>query len=370
MNGSRRIGENRLISPLFVFFLIHCSIVGVGVLKFQKEILKPAGYDAWISVLLVGMGVHAIVWMMHSALNASESPADVVQMNKVHFGRWIGTAANAAFVVYFVLGGFVVFRIFLEVIQVWLFPRINIYPLAVVLLLLVYYTVSGGLRTVTGMGFWGTAIPYALTVPLFVFAFKYIHPANLLPIGTHSIADILRSARTMTFPYLGFETMLFLYPFVKRPAESQRWTHAAVGAATIIYVFVMLVTLMYYSEGQLHHIIWPTLNIVMMIEVPIMQRLEYLVVSVWLLKALVNVSICLWAACRGTGQLLPIKRRVSLPLFLGGYLALAFWIRDRQSIDWFANLYSNVGFWIVSGYIPLLFLIVWWKRMRKATKAS
>ncbi len=370
MSGSRRVGERRRMTPFFAFFLIHCSVVGVGILKFQKEILEPAGYDQWMSVLLAGASVHVCVWMMYYALNASGADADAVRLNRVLLGRWIGSAASAALVLYFLLGGLVVFRIFLEVIQVWLFPRMNLYPLAFALLLLLHYTVSGGIRTVTGMSVWGTAIPYALTVPLFFFALKYLHPANLLPVGMHSIADIAQSARLMTFPYLGFESMLMLYPFFRRPAESQRWTQAAVGVASAFYLLVTLITLMYYSEGQLRHIIWPTLNMIMMIEVPIMQRLEYLVISAWLLRALVSVSIGVWAACRGAGQLWPIKRRVSLPLFLAVYLVLLAWIEDRRTIDGLAHAYNEAGFWIIYGYIPALFLIIWVrKRLRGRSDA-
>ena len=363
MSVSRAVGEHRRISPFFALFLIHCSIVGVGILKFQKEILEPAGYDQWMSVLLAGATVHALVWMMYYALNAgSGADSDAVQANEAHFGRWIGAALSAALVAYFLLAGFVIFRIFLEVLQVWLFPDINLYPLAVVLLILLYYIVSGGLRSVTGMSLWGMAIPYVLTVPLFFFALKYLHPTNLLPVGTHSVQDIFASARYMVFPYLGFETMLLLYPFFHRPAESQRWAQAGVGVASVLYLFVALVTLMYYSDGQLRHIIWPTLNIIMMIEVPVMQRLEYLVISAWLLRMIASVSISLWAACRGAGRLWPIQRRVSLPAFLALYLASLAWIGDRRSIDWLAHAYNETGFWLMYGYIPAIFLFAWAKK--------
>jgi hypothetical protein len=57
--------ERFLVSPFFVLFLIYSNIIGVGIMGFQRDIIKSAGYDAWISVLLSSISIHVLVWMTY-----------------------------------------------------------------------------------------------------------------------------------------------------------------------------------------------------------------------------------------------------------------------------------------------------------------
>lgn len=49
------IQERFLISPFLVFFVIHATQVGVGALNFQRPLMKEAGQDAWMAVLMAGL---------------------------------------------------------------------------------------------------------------------------------------------------------------------------------------------------------------------------------------------------------------------------------------------------------------------------
>jgi len=46
------IKEENQVSPSFLFFLVHSTQIGVGILGFQRYIIKGAGYEAWISIFL------------------------------------------------------------------------------------------------------------------------------------------------------------------------------------------------------------------------------------------------------------------------------------------------------------------------------
>lgn len=60
-----------------------------------------------------------------------------------------------------------------------------------------------------------------------------------------------------------------------------------------------IVTFVYFSEGQLKHTLWPTLTLLKIAQVPIIERFEYIVVSLWLLVVLPTITLHLWSACRG-----------------------------------------------------------------------
>ncbi|RCW49461.1 GerAB/ArcD/ProY family transporter [Paenibacillus prosopidis] len=358
--------EKSLISPFFVFFLIQGNMIGVGILNFQRSLIDHAGYNAWISVIVGGVTIHIILWMIYRMFSSDQEILDLTLINKLCFGKALGLLFNLANVLYFYLAGFIVFRVFIEVIQIWMFPVMNIYPICIIFIVIIYYTLAGGLRTLAGISFWGSILPYMIVFPLFFFVLKYLHPINLLPLFNHTFKEIALSTKSMVFQFLGVECLFMVYPFVKTPDKSAKWGHAAVFFVTFIYLIITLITFMYYTEGQLKHIIWPTLTMLKIIEIPIIQRLEYIVVALWFLKVLVSVSISLWVAGRVLRTTLHTKLRWSLLMFLAGFLILFIFFNDRGSVRRLSELYGNIGFYYIYLYIPLLFLITLFKKKRKS----
>lgn len=55
------------------------------------------------------------------------------------------------FLLFFLLGAIYQLRLFIEIVQVWVFPDIETWSLALILLLLVYYCVAGGFRIIVGV---------------------------------------------------------------------------------------------------------------------------------------------------------------------------------------------------------------------------
>ncbi|TFE22697.1 GerAB/ArcD/ProY family transporter [Cohnella luojiensis] len=361
------IHEKYLISPFFIVFPMYVSMVGVGILSFQHELIHDAGYNSWISILLVGISIHLILWMIYKILSSNQEAPDVTSINHTCFGKIAGNILNFAIVVYFYFGAFIEFRAYIEIIQVWLFPEMNILPISFILVLFIYYTVNGGFRSVTGLSFWGLVITLILIVPQVLSVLPYRHPLNLLPLLNHSITDIFISSKNMLFQFMGIEALLLFYPFIKTPAKSQKWAHLLVLFVTFLYLVTTISTFMYYSEGQLQHVLWPTLNMLMEIEVPILQRLEYFFISVWVIKIIANISLSLWVASRGMKNALQIRPRASLIVFLAGFLILEFFVNDRSSIRSITEFYSTVGLYFIYVYIPFMFVVT---QIRKKVQAK
>lgn len=351
------VDEKHLISPYFIVPLMYVSMVRVGVLNFQREVAEHAGYNAYISIVLVGISIHLILWMIYKILRSNQEGVDVSAINKTCFGKIAGNIINFAIVLYFFIGAFIEFKAYIEVIQLWVFPSIKILPISTILVLLIYYTISGGFRSVTGLSFLGLLITLIFIIPQNLLVLPYTHPLNLLPLYNHSITDILLSSKSMLYQFMGFEALLLFYPFIKSPEKSQKWAHLAVVFVTFMYLMIIIITFMYFSEGQLREIFWPTLNMLKIIEGPVFQRVEYLALSMWLIKFLAGISLSLWAACRAMKTVFQIKPRVSLLAFLVGILILEYFLKDRILFRWISELYSDVGLYFIYGYIPMMFVV-------------
>lgn len=350
------ISEGFLVSPFFVFFLIFSNVIGVGILSFQRVIAKVAGYDAWISVILTGVSIHLILWLTYRILEIAKN--DIIFINRFCFGKWMGSLLNIFFVLYFFSLAFIVYRVYIELVQVWMFPLMKPWQIGSIFLVLFYYIVSGGFRTIIGICFWGTIIPFFILFPLSMFAFEYVNLNHVLPVLNHSITEILGSAKTMFVQYLGFETLFMLYPFIKNPEKSKRWAHLSVFVITILYLYVTILTFLYFSEEHLKHTTWPSITLMKIAEIPLIERFEYVVVSFWFLLVLPNICIKLWSACRAVRKLINIKQRTILAVFLILLLVFSNMVEDSRQIDLLVDISSKVGFYVVYLYIPFLFLVI------------
>lgn len=327
-------------------------------MTYQRRVIEHAGYNAWISVMLTGIIMHLLIWMLYKILSSIEDSNDIVTINHKLFGKLLGNLINLAIVLYFVFGAFVKFKVYMEMIQVWLFPSMNFLPVSIVIALLVYYAVSGGIRSVTGISVWATIISLVSIIPQISLTFPFLHPMNLLPLLNHSASDILLSSKDMAFEYLGVETLLFLYPFVRTPEKSQKWAHFIMLLVTLLYLMILILAFMFFTEEQLRHTIWPTLNMIGIFEVPLLQRLEYMAISLWFIKIIAGISIFIWAACRGMKVAFHLRPRLSLIVFLTAITALCHFIIDHRTVERVSEIYSNIGVYFLYAYIPFVFLCV------------
>ncbi|WP_435170266.1 GerAB/ArcD/ProY family transporter [Paenibacillus glycanilyticus] len=366
------ISEKYKISPYLIIFPLYVSMVGIGVLTYQRTVIKHAGYNAWISVIITGFSIHILLWMIYKLLSASEDANDIATINNKLFGKIVGSFLNAAIALYFVFGAFVKFKVYIELIQVWLFPSMNFLYVSIVIVLLVYYAVSGGLRSVTGIAVWATMISLVSIIPQVSLTFPYLHPLNLLPLWNHSLAEVLLSSKDMAFNFLGFEILLLFYPFVKTPEKSQKWAHLILFMVILLYLVILVLALMFFTEEQLRHSIWPTLNMIGIFEVPLLQRLEYIAISLWFIKIIAGISIYLWSACRATKIAFRIRPRLFLALSLIAITILCEIIRDHRTVEKLSAVYSEVGLYFIYAYIPLVLIVVlirkrWVRHLRRTT---
>lgn len=336
---------------------MYVQMVGVNILFFQRQVVECAGYDAWISVLLTGISIHIVVWMMYKILFTVQAGGDITAVNRDIFGNVAGNIFNLGIVFYFFFGAFFNFLTYIEVIQVWIFPTIDIMPISIVILIFIAYCVISGFRSITGLSLVGLLFTLLFIVPQLSMTLPYAHPQNLLPLFRHSVPEIVNSSKVMLTQYTGIEAILLFYPFIKTPLNSHKWAQATVLFVTLLYSVILVITFMYFSENQLLHTTWPTLNMLMIIELPVLQRVEYLAISIWMIKILATICLSLWVACRGMKNALRIKPRWSLFVFLAGMAVLEYLLKDSSNSNRTTEIFLGTGLYMMYAYIPCIFVI-------------
>ncbi|KRE93273.1 hypothetical protein ASG89_07165 [Paenibacillus sp. Soil766] len=91
-------------------------------------------------------------------------------------------------------------------------PTLRTWIMALIIIGIVFYIVSGGFRVLAGYCFFGVIFSTAL--PLFMyFNIKYGHLTNLLPVWKYTSKDLLTSMKYEGIMFMGFETILIYFPF-------------------------------------------------------------------------------------------------------------------------------------------------------------
>ncbi|GLB59745.1 GerAB/ArcD/ProY family transporter [Cytobacillus sp. NCCP-133] len=343
------------ISPFLVFYLIMSMQIGIGVLGYQRIIAMDAGYDAWISILFIGVGIHVIVWMMYKI--GETVNGDIVTAHKYLAGSFFGKALSVIFIGYFILYSLTVIRTFIEVIQVWMFPELSTFWFTFGFLLLCVYIIFGGFRTVVGTAFFGVVLP-AYLLFTFGWAVKFSNLSNLLPIWDHTIKELLTASYHTSLTFIGFEIILFCYPFIKEPKKSQKWAHLAVLTTTLIYTVLAIITFSYFAEDQLQKQIWATLTMWKIVEMPFVERFEYIGIANWNLIILPNVCISIWIASRLIKRIFNIRQKIGVFFIVGAVLILINFLNTREKINTLNDYIGKMGFAFTFIYIPLLFAAV------------
>ncbi|MCM3600500.1 spore germination protein [Robertmurraya korlensis] len=347
------IPDRLKVSPFFSFYLVQAIQIGVGILGFQRLLTKAVGNDAWITIILGGISVHVVIWMMYKILDKQQG--DITDVHRTLFGKWIGSVFSILLVIYFCLLTLTILRSYIEVVQVWVFPGIRISLFSIAILTIVFYIVNGGLRTVTGMAVLGVVLPGYLLFSLF-YPLKYAFFENLLPILDHSVIEILKSTKQVTLSLLGFETLLFYYPFFKEPEKSQKWAHLGSASTIFIYLAVMVVSTAFFSEEQLMRNIWATLTMLKIVQLPFVERIEYVAISSWLFVILPNLCLAMWSASRGAKRVFKKRQRPLLVILLLLVCTASCLIKTREQIDMISDYTAQIGFYLLYGYIPFMFL--------------
>ncbi|MDM5464640.1 spore germination protein [Bacillus cereus] len=362
-----KVKEEYQISPIFVFFLIHSAQFGAGVLGFARIIAKAAGYDGWMGVLITGICIHILIWMMYFLLK--ETNGNLIDLQRQTFGKWLGNGINLIFMAYFLIISISVIRTYVEIIQVWMFPTASTWMLTLFLCLVSYYIISSGFRVIAGICVIsvGGTLGYLF---LSLFVLKYSHWDNLLPMFTHSFSDILKAAKLSVYSMTGFEIYLMVYPFVKQPKKSHKFAQYGALFSNLLFLFSTLLAFTFFSEKQLFKTIWSQLSMTQVIQLPFIERLEYIAISAYALVIVTSSILPLWAAMRGTHEIFRVKQRGVLIAFILIILIVSQLLTNRHDINNFTSNASKVSFWLIYVYIPILFIIVWVKRKWKKSKAK
>lgn len=162
----------------------------------------------------------------------------------------------------------------------------------------------------------------------------------------------------MPLTVAGFEVIYFLYPFIRDQQNVNRYAQIGVLLSNLFYLFVMVISIVYYSQNQMPKTIWATFSFLKIIRFPFLERFEYIAIPLWMLILVCNLMLFTWVILRGMKRVFQQNQKRTLAVFCVILFACSFLFQKHGQIYKMNSILNSVSTYVIFLYPPLLFLLV------------
>ncbi|TFB22150.1 spore gernimation protein [Filobacillus milosensis] len=364
---SLSVPKDNQIKAAYLIIAIHTVQVGVGIAGYPRLVFMDAKQDSWISIIITGLILSLVIACMVFILNTYKNQ-DLAGILCTAFGNIIGKFFSMIFVVYFLVLFLSVIINYVEFVQVFIFPKMASWFIGLLLLILVWYAVYGGIRVAVG-----ASIVFFLSsiwmVGLLSKPISLIEVRNYLPIFSTPWKDVLKGVLISSYTFLGFELLWVIYPFIYDKKNVAKYSQFSILITVVMYLFITMVAIGYFSPKQLEQKVWPLLTMFKVISFPMFERFDILAVALWIIVILPNLILLAWMfsfTCKRAHGWKQKHCLVGLVIFSLGFIAI---FDDRELINKFTDYTGQIG--LVLGWaFPFILLPFAIKHRMKGKKKN
>lgn len=357
--------KDKLTSPQ-VTMQLFAAMVGVGVLSLPGSVGAEAGTDSWIVIILSGLFAMLAVSLM--AYLGNRFPGhSIVQYAPILLGRFAGTIVLLAFLFYFLMFVGTVVRISADVTKLFLLDLTPVEMIIISMLCMSSYLIMHG---VNAMARFNEFIqPFTLILLLLVLTqtFRDTDFGRILPVMGDGLHPLIKAFPTTFFAFLGFEILLFIHPFMEKPATARRAAWLSICAALLLYTLITVLSIAVLGAKEVTLVEYPTLTVIKNIEVPgaFIERLDSIMMMVWIPFAVTTIVMFHYCASLIASQLLRLQEhRVIALLLVPVVFLIAVLPRNILEVDEWSKWASWLGAGLAS-FVPVLLAVVYHLRIKR-----
>jgi spore germination protein (amino acid permease) len=352
----------KLTSFQLSIFIIQTQI-GVGVLGLPFNVFSVSKGDAWISVLVAGGIVQAmitILWLLGRRFPSKS----LFDYSKVLLGKFAGTLITAGYLIYGVLVVIIILMYSTAIIKSW---SLNLTPVWVVMLMLLIPGVYLGKEKVMEISNVYVVVTILIVLLVVVSTIVlFIYPVDwryLFPIGASGGFTILKGAKEAYFSMLGFELLLILYPYFHHNGSAA--VYKAVTSAnltvTLVYTFMTIVSIVTFSPDELKIVPQPVLYYVKSLYLQVVERVDLLFASFWVVNVITSLTSYLFLCTESCSYLFKKFKKLKrgyCTAFWGGAAYFIALIPGKLSEMDIVNKWVLILSYLFVIVIPLILLTV------------
>lgn len=306
------------ISTIQVGVFVFNTILGVGILTLPSSMAKAVETDAWVLSIISGL-INLIFIYFMCKVGEKYSEYGLVGTLKKFFGGFFGTLISIPVLAYFVIFTGIVVRIFAETMKLYLLVNTPLEFIILPILLLAVLLARSGVEPTAR--FFEATTPLQILVLFFliILALSKADFSNVRPLFATPPMKYIEGIRTGTFAFAGFEVLLVLFPFIRKPKKAFKASAIALLSLTVVYTIVIIEVLAKFGAKQAASYIYPTMTMVQASEVPggFIQRLEGVLMAMWVVFVFTTLVALIYSfSVIGGDVLRQSGRKHIIPLFL------------------------------------------------------
>ncbi|MBP1962284.1 GerAB/ArcD/ProY family transporter [Paenibacillus aceris] len=347
------------ISLVQYIFIISETQIGIGVLSLPSDLAKSAGTDGWLSILL-GWLLCILASLFVIRIMDKNPGYTLIEILSANFGKWMGRGLSVLWIMYTAFAASVAMFSTIFIIKLWIIPDMWDFILMILFLVPIYMVTKQGVRIIGVSA--ELIFLVSIWMPFFLFfTLKDFHWLFLLPIAKEGLLPILSTVKSTIFSFLGFELAFILYPFLKDKKSASKGIVIANSLSMIIFVFVTVICYIKFSPDEIKDYAYPTLNLLKVIRLPFLERLEITFLSFYLLILFITVIPYLYTTVLGISQLCGKQdHRTVLRIFIGLLILISFFFSPSSSqVARLGILWGQLGTYFAYVFPVCLWIYGW-----------
>lgn len=366
MNINVSVGKGNRIQAFYLFFIIVGIQIGIGILGAPRYIIQEARQDAWLSIVIAYIGLLIVIAAMFMILSRYEN-ADILGIHQHLFGSVVAKLLGCIYIFYFTLELLSVLSSYVEIVKVFLFPTIPIIVLASMILLIVGYSVLGGIRVITGVVFLFSLLSFWI-VPLIYDPMSRMDATHFLPMFDASFTELMKGAKSTSYTFFGPEILLFIYPFIENKNKMKMPVFLSVTFTCFTLLIATIVSIGYFSLEGIENLTWPVISLYKSVSFSFMERFDYFIIVEWMMIIVTTIILLMWIIVHSIERLFQIEQKKSVVGMSIILLLAAAMVSTEIHSQKLTDFNAKIGFWIVYIYPLILLPIVLFKTKRNYAK--
>ncbi|RLQ95475.1 GerAB/ArcD/ProY family transporter [Falsibacillus albus] len=314
------IRQNDFLSLVVLFIVGSAVMLDVG---------RDAMKDSWFAIFMAYLFFIPMNCMYYLLYKTNES-LNFLKLLQYAFGKWVGSAVNFIYIVYFLYITSRVLRDFSEILQIAAFQKVSLAVLAMLMMLAIMYFAEKPI----GVFFILTKYLFIIIFATFIVAVMFevvsgiIHIDNVRPFLENGWGPVLTTIfpKVLTFPFGELIVLMVFFVKVKKEKKFGFKFVGAVGVGTWILVTTSFLHVAILGAVTVNRTHFPILSSVSVINISdFIQRVDSLIVILTIILGFVKTSVFFIASIESSKELLNTdKNMIIVPLgILVVYCSLA-----------------------------------------------
>lgn len=347
--------EKTEIGSGLLFCLLFPMIFGYGLSKLSALAAKTMGHNGYwglvFSYLLAVLVMAVIV-----SLGKRFPELSLVELLPRFFGKPIGIVFGLIYTLFLLALIVWTVRAVADTYHVYFLVRTPANAVVAVFLLSSLYIAWKGIEGISRLAAFLFVLPLMFIILTIIFSFQGFRLDNIQPIFFFEGKKVLSGAFHLFNPFLPLASLFMIYRYFHRKKRGFKVLASAVGLASILLFFIVVVSIGVYGSRYVMELSWSFIELSKFSDIPyLLQTSGLFFASVFLIEAVISVSALIFAAADSCAHLVgPWNYKVFLLILLPFVYIGTNSLQNVQLAEKYFDIVRNAGFFITFVF-PLAF---------------